>query len=299
VALVARLIGGPGRDLATLAPMITRTRTRAAALGLAALAGCAGDDGPPITDEYVPLVTADWTLAAGREDYTCATKTITEDTYIGALRPIGPPGTHHTVIALGNAADGPDRTFPCGPEFGDFWASGLGTDELVLPEGVGLVVRAGRQLRLSLHLFNASDAPISGTSGLEVRRLERSAVAHEAHLSFHGPFAFSIPPDGVPYSATNQVSIGDRTAVAIFPHMHQLGRHFRARVLPAGGAAATTLWDDDYQFESQEFAPLPSIPVRAADQLETTCTWINTTSKTVSWGDSSNAEMCFAILLSY
>jgi len=59
-----------------------------------------------------------------------------------------------------NAADGPDRTFPCGPEFGDFWASGLGTDELVLPEGVGLVVRAGRQLRLSLHLFNLFQAPL-------------------------------------------------------------------------------------------------------------------------------------------
>jgi len=264
-----------------------------------ALAGCGGGEpgGPPITDAYVPLVTADWTLGAGREEYLCATRTLDHDVYVGALRPLGPPGTHHTVVSLGTS-DGADReAFPCGPEFGEFWASGLGTGELVLPEGVGLLAPAGFQLRLSLHLFNATDAPLSGRSGLEVRRLEPSRVVHEARVTYHGPLAFSIPPDGVPYSATHQVALGDRTLVALFPHMHQLGRHFRARILSAGGA--TTLWDDDYQFESQELAPLPSVAVGAGDQLETTCTWINTTGRTITWGDSSNAEMCFSIVMSY
>lgn len=276
----------------------------AAALAAGIAAGCvgcsAGDDGgTPITDEYIPLVTADWTIAAGREDYVCATRTLTEDLYAGSLRPIGPPGTHHTVISLGTP-DGPDRaSFFCGPEFGDFWASGVGTGELVLPDGVGLLAPRGLQLRLSLHLFNAGDTPLSGTSGLEIRRLAPSAVAHEAHASFHGPFSFAIPPDGAPHSAMNQVSLGERTIVAIFPHMHQLGRHFRARIVHGGGAEATMLWDDDYQFESQEFAPLPSVSVSADDQLETTCTWVNTTGKTVSWGDSSRAEMCFSVLMTY
>ena len=65
------------------------------------------------------------------------------------------------------------------------------------------------------------------------------------------------------------------------------------------GSGETALWDDDYQFESQEFAPLPSVTVGAGDQLETTCTWVNTTGSPVGWGDSSNAEMCFSILMSY
>ncbi len=274
--------------------------SRAAMLGLAALASCGGGDaldGPPITDEYVPLVTADWTLPPGQEGYLCATRTLAEDVYAGTLRPLAPPGTHHTVIALGSP-DGPDRpAFPCGPELGDFWASGVGSGELVLPDGVGLLAPAGLQLRLSLHLFNATDAPLSGTSGLEIRRLDPSGVMHEASVSYHGPFTFAIPPDGAPYSASNRASLGDRTLVAIFPHMHQLGRHFRSRLVGAGGE--TVLWDDDFQFESQEVAPLPSIPVRAGDQLETTCTWVNTTGSTVRWGDSSLAEMCFSILMSY
>jgi hypothetical protein len=272
---------------------------RAAVLGLAALAACGSDPGePPVTGEYVPLVSAEWTLQPGQEDYICSTRTLTQDVYAGALRPIGPPGTHHTVVALVPTPEGPDRpAFRCAPEFGEFWASGLGTGELVLPDGVGLLAPAGSQLRLSLHLFNATDAPLSGTSGLEARLLPPSSVVHEAQVTYHGPFSFSIPPDGAPYTAGNQVPLGEKTLVGIFPHMHQLGRHFRARIVGAGGE--TPLWDGDFQFESQEIAPLPSVRVRAGDQLETTCTWVNTTGDLVRWGDSSNAEMCFSILVGY
>lgn len=279
---------------------MTMPRNVALLAAFAALAACGSDGGTPgdaPSGEYVRLITADWMIPPGSERYICATKTLTEDVHAVALRPIGPPGTHHTVISIG-PSDGNDRpSFPCGPEFGDFWASGAGTGELVLPDGVGLLAPAGQQLRLSLHLFNASDEVMMGTSGLEVRRVDRSRVMHEARVSFHGPFSFTIPPDGAPYTAANMTSLGERTLVAIFPHMHQLGRHFRARIVGAGGT--TMLWDEDYQFESQEFAPLPSVAVRAGDQLETECTWVNTTGSPVGWGDSSNAEMCFTILMSY
>ncbi len=40
------------------------------------------------------------------------------------------------------------------------------------------------------------------------------------------------------------------------------------------------LWDDDYQFESQEFAPLPEVAVQSGDVLGTSCT------------------MCFTVLMS-
>ena len=43
-----------------------------------------------------------------------------------------------------------------------------------------------------------------------------------------------------------------RTVIAIFPHMHQVGTHFKAEIERGGNTI--TLWDDDFQFESQEFA---------------------------------------------
>jgi len=242
------------------------------------------------------LVAANWTLAPGSEGYICATKTMTEDVYAHVLRPIAPLGTHHTVISIGPPS-GPDNpSFPCGAEFGQFWASGVGTPALALPDGVGLLAGAGMQLRLSLHLFNASDQEISGTSGLEIQRMAPADVVHTASVSYDGPFAFSIPSNNQPYTATGTAALGDRTLVAIFPHMHQLGVHFRARMT---GPNPVTLWDDAYQFNSQEFSPLPSVAVTSAQTLETQCTWQNNTGSPVSWGESSNAEMCFTILMSY
>jgi hypothetical protein len=248
---------------------------------------------------FVPLITASWTMPAGSEGYICATKTMTEDVYAGTLRPIAPNGTHHTVIELLDTPEGPDDpSFPCSGEFGQFWASGAGTPALVLPDGVGLLAPAGSQLRLSLHLFNASDTAISGTSGLDIIRLDPSQVVHTASVAYHGPFAFSIPATNTPYTVNDSTTLGAKTLVAIFPHMHQLGTYFRATV-QHGSDPALTLWDEAFQFNSQEFSPLAEIPVQAGDTLHTSCTWTNDTGSPVGWGQSSNAEMCFSILMSY
>jgi Copper type II ascorbate-dependent monooxygenase, C-terminal domain len=247
---------------------------------------------------YVPLITASWSLAPGDEGYVCATRTLTEDVYAGSLRPISPNGTHHTTIELSDPA-GPDNpSFPCGPEFGKFFASGVATQDLDLPDGVALLAPAGQQLRVSLHLFNATDDTLTGTSGLAVRPVDPSEVDHTASVDYHGPMSFSIPANNEPHPETHQATLGQSTLVGIFPHMHQLGTHFRA-VLQRAGQDPIVLWDEDYQFESQEFAPLAEIAVGAGDVLETTCTWTNDREGDVGWGPSSNDEMCYSILMSY
>ena len=260
-------------------------------------------DADPTTPDaavgFETLISAAWTLGPGVEKTYCATRTMTEDVYVGTMRPIAPLGTHHTVIELLDTPAGPDNPgYDCPQEFGQFWASGAGTPELQLPAGVGLLAPAGSQLRLSLHLFNASDGTISGTSGLDVKRMDPSDVVHTASVDYHGPFTFAIPGNGQPYSASQNTTLSAGHIVAIFPHMHQLGTHFRA-TLQHGSDPVQVLWDEDYQFLSQEFSPLPEVAVQAGDVLRTTCTWENGTGSTVYWGESSTSEMCFSILMSY
>jgi hypothetical protein len=247
---------------------------------------------------YVPLITANWSLEPGSEGYICATRTLTEDVYAGSLRPLSPNGTHHTTIELSEPTGPDDDSFPCGPEFGKFFASGVATPDLNLPDGVALLAPAGQQLRVSLHLFNATDQTLTGTSGLAVLPVDPSEVEHTASVEYFGPMVFSIPSTGEEHPETHQATPGPRTLVGIFPHMHQLGTRFRA-VLRRDGQDPIVLWDEDYQFESQEFAPLAEIPVQAGDVLETTCTWTNSTGDPVGWGPSSNSEMCYSILMSY
>ncbi len=260
------------------------------------------DDGPQpdsgVDGDYVPLVTATWELASGQSDtYICGTVTLTEDVYARALRPMAPLGTHHTTVDIGSPIGPDDPSFPCGPEFGEFYASGVGTGELVLPDGVALLAQAGQQLRVSLHLFNATSEDLSGISGLEVIPVDPSQVEHVARLDYHGPMGFNIVA-GQEETVVHQATLGTETLVGIFPHMHQLGTAFSA-VLRRAGGESVELWNDEYQFESQEFGALDEIQVQAGDTLETSCTWRNTTEQDVGWGTSSTAEMCYSILMSY
>jgi len=45
--------------------------------------------------------------------------------------------------------------------------------------------------------------------------------------------------------------------------------------------------------------PITPTLVRAGERIEVTCLWHNTTDETVSYGDTSSEEMCFAGLYRY
>jgi hypothetical protein len=259
-------------------------------------AGEADADTDPLP--YETLIEAAWSLPEGQESYFCATKTLTEDVYIHAIRPVAPNGTHHTVVSLRSPSEPDNPGFECGVEFGQLYASGVGTKALVLPDGVGLVARKGQQVRLNLHLFNAGDGTLTGLSGIEVNRMPAEEVIHEASVSLYGTMALSIDPTNEPVTAVgvNPLTAGE-TIVALFPHMHQIGTHFATELLR--GDEVITIWDRDYDFESQEFELVDPLVFQEGDQLRTTCTYVNDTGAHVGWGDSSDAEMCFSIVMSY
>ena len=192
-------------------------------------------------------------------------------------------GTHHTVLAINDLGAG-----------NIIYASGVGTNAIEFPKGVGLKIAAGQTLVLQLHVFNVASEAISGTSGVEIIEVKPEDVEQEADLFLPGPFGFTIPPNQeITHSGTCTLDAA-QSLFAIFPHMHQLGRHFKT-TLTVGGAEVV-LHDDDYTFDHQAFIPFEPIALSAGDTIETECTWQNTTPDTVGWGESSTSEMCFSIL---
>jgi len=244
--------------------------------------GVGGDAG-----QWTPIITADWELLPGSEKTSDVhTVTLDHDIYVGAIRPIAPVGTHHTVLAIGDLGAG-----------NVIYASGVGTNPLVFPDGIGLKLPAGQSLILQLHLFNTSADTLTGTSGIEVVEIDPSALQSEADLFLPGPLDFSIPPNQT-YTHTGTCTVGSTQNVfAIFPHMHQLGSHFKS-TLTVGGQEKV-IHDDDYAFVHQAFIPIEQVTLNAGDTVTTACTWTNTTTKTITWGESSTTEMCFSILYRY
>jgi hypothetical protein len=287
-------------------PSIAASLVLTTALSLAACGGDdgGGDDGSSMIDAgeqgvdasldgFVELLGVDYTIAPGSEPYRCATLTVTEDLYIRALVDRSPAGTHHTVLSVG-PADGTDRAgYNCSVgdnEMQMLFASGVGSDAFRFPDGVAIKVAAGQQLKINVHLYNGSQEPLSGRAAALVELVPAAEVAglELAEMVFAGTLAISLKNDGEPKESRGTCGMKTATLVNVWPHMHQLGRHMKVTV------AGQTIHDAAFDFEEQKNWPV-DLAVTAGQEMVVTCTHVNDTDiNPVTWGDSSDKEMCFA-----
>lgn len=270
------------------------------------LAACGADTTPPAPDApgsvgtpgYTPLVSGTWSLPPTTEGYRCVRLTATADTWITAIHPIAPLGTHHTVLMVG-PPDAPDGDVACDSSLvkPSIYASGVGTEALVLPDGVAVKVAAGEQLLLNLHLFNASEATLTGTSGIEVKTAAASAVVHEAGALLAGKDAGLIVKPGPSVQSGTCTLPAGTTVFAMAPHMHLLGTHMKVTYQ---AAAPQVLYDKDYTFDGQRYellgAPRTST---GTEQLTVDCTYMNPSGTAVRFGEHTTQEMCYALTLVY
>ncbi|HVU00980.1 MAG TPA: hypothetical protein VHE30_04480 [Polyangiaceae bacterium] len=244
---------------------------------------------------WTRLIEGEWTLGPGEEKTRyCVKKELTEDLYVKAIRPIHPKGTHHTLLTLG------DGTIDCTTAVaqGLIYAAGVGSEGLTLPEGVAIKLPKGKFLNLGLHLYNTSEDTLEGTSAMEVQFLAKEDVKFESEALLAGPLTLSLPP-GKETTVSNECDItDDQTMYALFPHMHQLGKHLKTTFTVGG--VEQVIHDGDYTFNEQFQIPLdPQIALHPGDKVKTECTYDNTLDKTVTFGESSDTEMCFSILFRY
>ena len=254
---------------------------------VAAAIGCSGsqdDGGDDAQPTWEPLVTAEWTLGPGQEEPSqLVIRSLEKDFYVTGIRPIDPPGTHHTVLFQDDGTlDG-----------NMIYASGVGTNELLFPEGVAVRFFEGDSIGLQLHIVNASGVQITGLSGIEVLTIPEEDVEQEADMFLPGPGDFALAPmTTTEFTGTCTVT-EPQTLFALFPHMHQMGTHLKT-VVTAGGVPAT-VHDAAYDFDQQGVYAIAPMTLASGDQITTTCTWYNPTDTTVYWGESTGEEMCFSI----
>lgn len=289
-------------------------------LPLALLLGACGDDGggnpgdpdadpgvdagidAPIPDGYTRLIGRSWSLQPGQNDtYRCVRLTLTEDTFVTNISAVAPPGTHHTVLSIASgAAAGPDGEQNCGVNtlgMVMLYASGVGTSPLDFPSGVGLRLAAGTQIHLNLHLYNTTDEVLSGESAILVKK-SATQPAILAENVFAGTLQINIPPMTTRTVTGGCTANRNYTLFAVWPHMHQVATHQKVELIRGG--TPQILHDRAFNFAEQNYyLQSPEIQVQQGDQIRVSCTYNNTTDRTITFGDSSDQEMCFAGLYRY
>jgi hypothetical protein len=269
-------------------------------LGLAT--ACTSDDPPEEPSDWSRLIGRPWSVPENVLDvYKCTRILVEETMYVTGFRSEAPLGSHHAVLTYSVTQDGPMGDYDCDVSTLDFrmlYASGVGTDDLIFPEDVGIEIKAGWYLHLNLHLFNSGDAAISGDSGVAVRALT-SPPPKLADMTFAGDMDLAIPPTGAPHVETGGCTLGtDYDVFALWPHQHQFGIHHKFEIVKNG--VPNVLIDTPYNFEEQRNWKLDQpLHFTAGDQVNVECTYMNPGPGTIEWGDSSTEEMCFTGMYKY
>lgn len=250
---------------------------------------------------YQMLISRSWTVPSDTETYKCVRIQVPSDMWITGFRSLSPVGTHHSVLTISTSSS-QTGDYDCNAGSLDnqmLYAAGVGTDDNEFPAGVAIHLAAGTYINLNLHLYNTTDATLNDTSGVLVKTVDHSQVQYEADMQFAGTFVINIPSDNQPHTATGHCSVSsDFHIFTLWPHMHQTATHQTFSVTPSGGSPSMML-DSAYNFNDQKNYPMVDTVVKAGSTLTTTCTYQNNTGTTMTFGESSNNEMCFTGIYRY
>lgn len=263
-------------------------------------------DKPPAS-AFEEFMAYDWELEPGQENYYCVYKTITEDTWFTDFEPIQPEGTHH--VSIGRISSGPDdgvvvaaddedAEYPCnGLSLGDvvLYGAVLNSPGFTLPEGVATRLPAGEKIILSVHVFNGTDEPLSGHTGIAVVEADPSEVVHEAEYVLGGTFDIHVEP-GISKAKGTCTMVADGTLLSLTHHMHLAGVHAKSTLVRKNGDRELLL-DKPFDFYNQGTDLLdPVVHVKEGDALEVECDYDNPTTTTLTFGESTGVnEMCFSM----
>ncbi len=271
-------------------------------------------------DPWVPLIGRRWQVTSYAEAWACVTIQAPEDVWISAVRPdpgpITPGATlQGAVYMMLSTSD--DAPLSGGwPETGDYscggwavgkqalFASGIGTGDLVLPEGTAMYIPAGRYVTLAVHAVNLDEAPLEGESGILVKRATPVDAAHQVDMIFAGLLdnhLMPIPNDGQPFVLKSTFSIpNDWTVLAVWPHMRRLGTHVSVRHERFDdGGSVLPLVDTDYDFYDEPLYPLGEHFVGTNHQIHADCTYVNETYEPKLLDDSIVQEECLVSIYKY
>jgi hypothetical protein len=195
-----------------------------------------------------------------------------------------------------------DATFVAG------WAPG--GQNFTLPENVGLELAGPDDyFILQMHYHNTPHyADSFDKSGVALCTTD-TPRENAAGVFTLGSVSINIPPFASGHQAIGECKSWMTNllpepvhAIASFPHMHEYGTEFRTEVFRGAddGPKETLVEIEDWVFDNQRYYEHdPAFTIYPGDSIRTTCTFDNTSSQTVTFGEKTEDEMCFNFVMLY
>jgi hypothetical protein len=181
---------------------------------------------------------------------------------------------------------------PCGGaalgELVTGWAPGVGN--LILPPEAGFPEEATTHYMMQIHYNNvAGTTAQNDSSGYKLCTTDKLRANDASVLAF-GSTNFTIPALGS-LALTCDYTFANSTihAFVVQAHMHLRGR---AMTTTNTTGAYTVVDVPNFDFQSQYLHDV-SFDINSGDVIRNTCTWANTTDQPISYGPTTEDEMCF------
>ena len=276
-----------------------------------ASAGCSSETTQPPTTvpetDALTLSTSEVTLEAGEERYLCWSVKVPDD---GVFQLEGidfevPEDIHHYQLQVQAGAEaGPydcglaDGGMMGGPQGGlptILAVGGPGTaPTLRYPAGTAIPLEAGSYVVMQLHILNAAQAARTfGAARAHLRRAAGDDLAQVGVLLVNDG-SLVIPPMTTGVEAGYDCTIAEpiERVFSVWPHMHMLGKHIEVTI--AGERVVDMAWN----FEQQLLYEVDR-SVTAGEMIGVHCVYDNPTQNEVTFGMSTNDEMCTAFVYYY
>jgi hypothetical protein len=237
------------------------------------------------------------TLQPGEEKYLCFAGNLPEDrdVLIKEISGTYGPGTHHVFFAWTLAPE-PEGMTECDILFKTTWIpiylGGTQTSPLTLPDGAAIDLERGRQLVLQLHLQNTTAEPIVNEVQMHIALHDSTEEFEPAGIFGLDNRAIALPPAAEDVPTRMSCTPGrEMNVFSLLGHMHKLGESLTLE------KNEEQVFHQPWYFEEQPILPAEFV-VTPEDELTLTCRHSNPGDSVVTYGESSDTEMC-AIILYY
>ena len=204
--------------------------------------------------------------------------------------PAGSPGTVSPNVT--------GTTLGEGAELVGGWA--IGGCNTVLPADTGLKLPDSGAIMIQWHHFNSTGAVAMDGSAVQWCTTPAAMRKNLAGITFLGTENLGMPAG----QKTDKTGVCTNnsgkpiTIVGFSPHMHLLGVNMKSVV--SKGGMQDVVFDHPFQFDHQvNYDINPGYVVNPGDVITTTCTFDNTTTATVDFGQSTKQEMCYQFTIAY
>lgn len=248
------------------------------------------------------LKTPSFSLASGEEKYLCYTVTLDEaqDIAITQFDPFVTDVVHHYEVYQTLLPEQSGLWDCTQQQIKETWlplfGGGVGAQGMTLPSGTGFRIPGTAQLLMQLHLVNATPAAIDTLVAVNMTYADDASRVTPAGIFAVGTMNINLAPGEKNRRLTAGCQLPkDLNVFAVQPHMHKLGKVMTFDY-GADAASATTIYKrDPWVFGGQPIDPFVRT-LKRGDYMSTSCTYDNTTDKTVSYGETTRDEMCYFVL---